>query len=433
MAITEFNAALNQVATERGIPVESVLESVRSALATAYKKDRREHGEEVDLEEIEVDLDAGTGEVRILKDKKDVTPAGFGRIAAQTAKQVILQKIRETEKEVIFDEFRSKMGDIVVGQVFRVEGSIITLDLGKTHAHGIMPQSEQVQNENYRVNQRLKVLVKDVRETTRGTEIIVSRSDPEFVSKLFEQEVPEISSGVVTINAIAREAGSRTKMAVSSSDEKIDPVGSCVGQKGVRVQSIISELFGEKIDIIPYSPVTEKFIAASLSPAKVTEVELDKENNRAIVSVPEDQQSLAIGKEGQNARLANKLTKWKIDIKSAAGLFTTGDDGEGEIEDDDKVVGVWDEAIKEVEKQDQKEADEETEMLEKPDSDEEETTEEVDGKEIEEAEEAITKEDQEEKKDEKEEEKEAEVEKDSKKKKEKEKGAKKKKKTKKDK
>jgi len=348
MAMSEFNAAINQVASERGIPVESVLDSVKSALATAYKKDRKEHDEDVDLESIAVDLDADTGEVKVLKDGKDVTPSGFGRIAAQTAKQVIMQKIRETEKEVITTEFKSKIGQIVLGQVFRIENGNVTLDLGKSRIQALMPQSEQVQSETYRSNQRIKVLVKDIRDTSRGPEIIVSRNDPEFVAKLFEQEVPEIASGVVKIEAIAREAGSRTKMAVSSRDEKVDPVGSCVGQKGVRVQSIIAELLGEKIDIVPFSGSTEKFIAASLSPAKVTEVELIMDEKRAIVSVPEDQQSLAIGKEGQNARLANKITKWKIDIKGVTGI-SGSEDSRGFITSKDeqkKIIGVWDEEIK---------------------------------------------------------------------------------------
>jgi N utilization substance protein A len=218
------------------------------------------------------------------------------------------------------------------------------------------------------MNQRLKVLVKDVREGIKGTEIIVSRSDADFVKRLFEQEVPEIASGVVTIEGIAREAGSRTKMAVSSRDEKVDPVGSCVGQKGVRVQSIISELFGEKIDIIQYSPNVEKFIAASLAPAKVTDVELDKENNRAVVSVPEDQQSLAIGKEGQNARLANKLTKWKIDIKGSAGVFNTEEEIEEKKEKEikKKVVGVWDAAIKQTAPKEVKKTEEPVEEMEAP-------------------------------------------------------------------
>jgi N utilization substance protein A len=347
MAITEFSLALNQVATERGIPVESVVDSIRTALATAYKKDRKEHDEEVDIEDIEIDLDKGTGEAKILMDGKDVTPSGFGRIAAQTAKQVILQKIRETEKDVILAEFKEKIGEIVNGQVFRISNGVLTMDLGKSHAQGVMPQSEQVENETYRVNQRLKVLIKDVRQTAKGTEIIVSRSDPMFVEQLFKHEVPEIASGTVVVEAIAREAGSRTKMAVSSNDEKVDAVGSCVGQKGVRVQSIISELFGEKIDIVPFSSITEKFIASSLSPAKVSDVELDEKENRATVTVPEDQQSLAIGKEGQNARLSNKLTKWKIDIKGVADLFVS-DSGEAKStkQAENKVIGVWDSEIK---------------------------------------------------------------------------------------
>jgi N utilization substance protein A len=351
MAISEFSAAISQVATEKGITVESVLESVKSALATAYKKDRKEAGEDVELEEIVVDLDPDTGEVRILKEGMDVTPDGFGRIAAQTARQVMVQKIRETEKDVITTEFRGKIGQIVLGTVFRVEKGIVTLDMGKNRSQGVMPKNEQVPTESYRINQRLKVLVKDIQETPRGTEIVVSRADPDFVVRLFEQEVPEIAAGTVIIEAIAREAGSRTKMAVSSKDEKVDPIGSCVGQKGVRVQSIISELFGEKIDIVPYSDSLEKFIAASLSPAKVTEVELYTKEKRALVTVPEDQQSLAIGKEGQNARLANKLTKWKIDIKGVAGVFSSEDAENAEIkeEKDEKVVGVWDAEIKKFE------------------------------------------------------------------------------------
>jgi N utilization substance protein A len=348
MSITEFNAALNQVATERGISVESVLESIRMALLTAYKKDRKEAGEDINIEEYTAALDEQSGEVKIMLEGKDVTPAGFGRIAAQTAKQVILQKIRETEKESVVSEFKSKVGEIVIGTVFRMENGVVVMDLGKNRTQGIMPQNEQVQSETYRLNQKVKVLVKDIRSNAgRGTEIIVSRSDPQFVAKLFEQEVPEIASGTVVIEAIAREAGSRTKIAVSSKDDKVDPVGSCVGQKGVRVQSIISELFGEKIDIVPFSIITEKFIAASLAPARVTEVELEKKENRAIVTVPEDQQSLAIGKDGQNARLANKLTKWKIDIKGVAGAVISDDATVTDTKSDkSKVVGIWDAEIK---------------------------------------------------------------------------------------
>lgn len=347
MAITEFNAAVNQIATERGISVESVIESIEMALVSAYRKD---YGEDLPEEtEVEAQLDPVTGEARILKEGKDVTPAGFGRIAAQTAKQVILQKIRETEKDVILGEYSEKLGEIVTGHIFRMDNDVIVIDLGK--AHGILLPSEQVPGDDYRINQRIKVLVKKVKDSGKGPEVLVSRADPEFVIKLFEQEVPEIASGVVTVEAIAREAGSRTKMAVSSSDERIDPVGSCVGQKGVRVQSVISEIHGEKIDIVPYSPDESKFIAAALSPARVTEVELDREEKKAVVSVPEDQQSLAIGKEGQNARLANKLTGWKIDIKGAAGFFE-GEGGE-RVEGEAALGGIWDEVIQRVREEEQ--------------------------------------------------------------------------------
>ena len=382
MAISEFSAAISQIATEKGITVESVIESVKSALATAYKKDRKEAGENVDLENILVDLNPETGEVRILKDGMDVTPAGFGRIAAQTARQVLVQKIRENEKDVITTEFKGKINQIVSGTIFRIDKGIVTLDMGKNRSQGVMPKSEQVPTENYRINQRLKVLVKDIQETSRGTEIIVSRADPEFVVKLFEQEVPEIAAGTVVIEAIAREAGSRTKIAVSSKDEKVDPVGSCVGQKGVRVQSIISELFGEKIDIVPYSDNLEKFIASSLSPAKVTEVELNYKEKRAIVTVPEDQQSLAIGKEGQNARLANKLTKWKIDIKGVSGVFSSEDAEGGVVKQasDEKVVGVWDAEIRKFneleEKKEKDKKSEKEEILENNENNESESTEE---------------------------------------------------------
>jgi N utilization substance protein A len=386
MAVTEFSAALRQVATERGIPEESILETIKVAIASAY---RRDYG--TDVEDLDVILDSATGETTILNDKgEDVTPPGFGRIAAQTAKQVILQKIRETEKEVVMDEYKGKIGEIVTGTIFRIENNVVVLDLGK--AQGVLPQSEQSSSDEYRTGQRLKVLVKDIRQSARGTEIIVSRSDAQFVVKLFEQEVPEIASGTVVIEAIAREAGSRTKMAVSSHDEKIDPVGSCVGQKGVRVQSIIAEIHGEKIDIITYSEMVDRFIAASLSPAKVTGVEIDAEAKEAKVSVPEDQLSLAIGKEGQNVRLAAKLTHWRIDIKGATGLF--GDDGEllDTVGGDKAVVGVWDAAIKAARKieddENEEEAPEEEVTEGKEETTEKETTEEKESAEEEKVEEA---------------------------------------------
>lgn len=359
MAITEFSAAINQVATERGIPVDNVLETIKVALATAYRKDFGG-----DITDVEVTLDPNTGEAKIMKEGEDVTPSGFGRIAAQTAKQVILQKIRETEKDMIMDEFKSKIGELIHGTIFRIDNSVIIMDLGK--AQGILPQSEQVPSEDYRINQRVKVLIKDVRQGTRGAEIIVTRADPDFVAKLFEQEVPEIASGVVTIEAIAREAGSRTKMAVSSTDDRVDPVGSCVGQKGVRVQAIITELYGEKIDIIPFSANMDKFIASSLSPAKVIDVELNQEEKRALVTVPEDQQSLAIGREGQNARLANKITHWRIDIKGTSGIFSESfDSAESTTKASNVKAGIWDAAIKAVEEQQAKTEAAEVAMAEK--------------------------------------------------------------------
>jgi N utilization substance protein A len=351
MAVTEFKSALNQVATERGISAESVMESIRQALVSAYKKDFQEQtGKELAEDAvITAQLDPDTGEAKIFDAQKDVTPAGFGRIAAQTAKQVILQKIRESEKDVILKEYREKIGTIVTGLIFRTEGSVLVFDLGK--AHGVMPPAESVNGEDYRMNQRMKVLVKDIREGPRGTEIIVSRSDPQFIVKLFESEVPEIASGVVVIEAIAREAGSRTKIAVSSKDDKIDPIGSCVGQKGVRVQAVIAELNGEKVDIVPFSVSIEKLIASALSPAKVTDVQIvDQENQAAVVSVPEDQLSLAIGKEGQNVRLAFKLTKWKIDIKGAPTVFglTQEEKADKDAKEGKKgSVGIWDVDIKE--------------------------------------------------------------------------------------
>jgi len=357
MAITEFNAAVNQIAAERGISVESVLESIETALVSAYRKDYDEDlkagsdsysdsdSETVSEVEITAELDPLTGEAKILKEGKDVTPTGFGRIAAQTAKQVIFQKIRETEKDMVLEEFSAKLGTVVSGNIFRIDNEVVVIDLGK--AHGILLPSEQVPEEEYRLGQRLKVLLQKVRDTRKGPEVLVSRASPQFVERLFEQEVPEVANEVVKIEAIAREPGSRTKIAVSSSDERVDPVGSCVGQKGVRVQSVIAELSGEKIDIVPFSEDTAKFIAAALSPARVTDVALDIAEKRATVSVPEDQQSLAIGKAGQNARLANKLTDWRIDIKGAEGFFDK-ENGDFVSESLEPATGIWDSLIQQV-------------------------------------------------------------------------------------
>lgn len=338
MSTTEFSAAINQLAAERGVSPESIIEGVKQALAAAYRKDyggeegrldERTTGEEGEepKDDLEVQLNLETGEARIFKEKKDVTPAGFGRIAAQTAKQVILQKIREEEKEAIRTEFKEKEKSIVSGSVFRVDNGVVFVDLGRTQ--GILPPSEQISGEQYRTGARVKAIVKELQEGTRGPEVLLSRTDPDFVTELFALEVPEISQGIVKVETIAREAGRRTKMAVSSTEERIDPVGSCVGQKGVRVQAVTHELGEEKVDIIPYSADDETFVASALSPAKVIKVKLKPKSRTAEVEVPEDQLSLAIGKEGQNVRLAAKLTGWRIDIKGAGAIFAEGTKGLG--------------------------------------------------------------------------------------------------------
>ena len=322
--ITEFSAALNQVANERGISPENVLIAIELALIAAYKKDFMDRDSNV--EDIRAQVDPQTGAAQIFKGDQDITPAGFGRIAAQTAKQVILQQIRKSEVDSVVDEFRSKRNTIVQGVVFRIDPNLVVLDLGRVH--GVMPVREQIPTENYRSGMNLNVLVKDIRDIGRGTEIVVSRADSQFVISLFEKEVPEIASGVVKIHAIAREAGSRTKVAVYSTERNVDPVGACVGHKGVRVQSILDEIRGEKIDIIPYDANIDRFIANSLSPARVTNVKIDIEKKLAEVKVPEDQQSLAIGKQGQNVRLAHKLTGWKIDIEGVEDILKASKDFE---------------------------------------------------------------------------------------------------------
>jgi len=307
---TEFAAALNQAATERGVDPEEVLTIIQDAIIAAYKKD---YG--IDVEDLSAEIDPENGEAKVFKQGKDVTPTGFGRIAAQTAKQVLLQRIREAEKGAILSEFERRVGTVVNGMVQRIEGANLVIDLGKTEA--IMPASEKMLGEDYRLNHRLKVYIIGIRESAKGQDVIVSRAHKGLVEGLFKLEVPEIGSGIVEIKAIAREAGQRSKVAVSSKQTGVDPVGSCVGQKGVRVQAVIAELGLEKIDVIAYSDDPAKFVAAALSPAKVDKVRADLENKIAFVEVPEDQLSLAIGKEGQNVRLAAKLTSWKVDIKGA--------------------------------------------------------------------------------------------------------------------
>jgi len=368
--LKNFTSALAQISEEKGISYEKVLESIESAIAAAYKKEYGKKGQvikcklnpqsgkvefwqiktvvnkkmiysEEELEKLKEkkvlaeEFEEGAKKVRfnpekhiMLGEAKKINPKikvlegleipleakeDYGRIAAQTAKQVVLQKIREAERESIFTEYKSKEGEVISGILQRIEGRNIFFDIGK--ALGVLIKEEQVPGEFYRPGQRLKVFVLKVEESPKGSTIFLSRAYPKLVSKLFELEVPEISAGQVEIKSIAREAGSRTKIAVVSKFEGIDPIGAAVGQRGTRVQAVINELGGEKIDIIEYSPEPEKYLANALSPAKVLEVKIQPKN-KALAIVPDDQLSLAIGKDGQNVRLAAKLTGWKIDVRS---------------------------------------------------------------------------------------------------------------------
>lgn len=308
---TEFALALNQVATERGIDPDVVIETIKAAILAAYRKD---YGTK-ELDQLSVNIDANTGEAKVLKDEKDITPPGFGRIATQTAKQVILQRIREAEKKAIITDFSAKIGTILNGMILRFDGNNVIVDIGRAEA--VMPPQEQIPTEHYRLNQRLTFYIEGIRQTMRGEEVIVSRAHKGLVIGLFKREVPEVANSAVEIKEIAREAGNRTKIAVFSLQSGVDPVGSCVGQKGVRVQAVINELGGsEKIDIIQWSEDIKSFIQSALAPAKDIEVILNKKKTTAEAFVPEDQLSLSIGKDGQNVRLAAKLTGWKIDIKA---------------------------------------------------------------------------------------------------------------------
>jgi N utilization substance protein A len=366
-----FTSALNQIAEEKEISKEKVLETIEQAIAAAYKKDYGRKGQvikakinpetgelsfwqiklvvdknkiysEKELAELKTKKIEATKEEEkkirfnpdrhiLLEEAKKINPnikvgeeleipletkKEYGRIAAQTAKQVILQKIREAEKEAIFQEYKSKEGEIISGIVQKIEGRNVYLDIGKTL--GILTKEEQVPGEFYRPGQRLKVYILKVEETSKGPIVYLSRAYPKLVSKLFELEVPEIASGQVQIKSIAREPGSRSKIAVSSKEEGLDPIGAAVGQRGTRVMAVINELGGEKIDIIEYSEDPEKYIANSLAPAKILEVKI-LPKNRALALVSEDQLSLAIGRDGQNVRLAAKLTGWKIDVRTPEG------------------------------------------------------------------------------------------------------------------
>lgn len=318
-ARTEFAAALNQIASEKGVDVSVVVDAIEQAALAAYRKDLSLRGEPIpeDFEELKAKINSSSGEISIFRGEENVTPPGFARIAAQTAKQVITQRLHEAEKGAILEEFNQKVGTIVSGSVQRQEGNTYFIDLGRTE--GILPPSEQTRGELYLPNTRMKFFIKEIREEGRGPNVILSRSDPGLIIKLFAMEVPEIQAGTVIIKAIAREAGGRTKVAAISTQDGVDPVGSLVGQKGVRVQAVINEIGEEKIDIVSYSDDDARFIAAALSPAKDVQVTLNEEEKVAKVKVADVQLSLAIGKGGQNVRLAAKLTGWKIDIEGLDG------------------------------------------------------------------------------------------------------------------
>lgn len=316
---TEFAQALKAVATERGLDHAVILDTIKQAIIAAYRRDAKERGEDTEELEFDAEIDPTTGEAKIFawplekpKERKDVTPPGFGRIAAQTAKQVIHQKIREAEKDAIMGNFSGRVGALISGMILRFEGPDVRVDLGRTE--GIMPAVERVPNERLNPNQRLTFLLKEIVETPKGKQIILSRADPSFVKKLFEREVPEMASGSVEVKVIAREAGVRTKLVVFSNQSGVDPVGSCVGQKGVRVQAVTNELGGERVDIIPWNENLAELIEAALSPAEGLSVTLNEKEKVATVKAPEDQLSLAIGKDGQNVRLVAKLSGWKIEV-----------------------------------------------------------------------------------------------------------------------
>jgi len=317
---TEFAQALKAIATERGLDASIILETIKQAIIAAYRRDAKERGDDTEEMDFDVEINSINGEAKVFswpiekpEEKKDVTPPGFGRIAAQTAKQVIHQKIREAEKGAVMDEFTEKVGNLLSGMVLRFDGPNVKIDLGRTEA--IMPVEERIPNEILSLNQRMTFLLKDIIDTPKGKEIILSRSDPKFVEKLFAREVPEISSGSVIIKGIAREAGTRTKIAVASGQSGVDPVGSCVGQKGVRVQAVTNELGGERVDIVPWSENLSELIESSLSPAENLKISLDEKTKTAKVKAPEDQLSMAIGKDGQNVRLAAKLTGLRIEVE----------------------------------------------------------------------------------------------------------------------
>jgi N utilization substance protein A len=345
---SDFLIAITQIAAEKNLPKEVVLQAVETALASAYKKDSEATGnivvridrnsgnvhvyaQKAVVEEIEDSrVDITLEEARRLKPdvqlgeimEFEVMPANAGRIAAQTAKQVVLQRLREAEREMVYEEFSNREGDIVSGLIQRVDARHVIIDLGKTE--GILPPTEQVRSEHYRPGQRMKFYLVEVHRSNRGPQLILSRTHKNLLKRLFELEVPEIYKGAVEIRSIAREPGYRSKVAVAAQQEGVDPVGSCVGLRGIRIQNIVNELNGERIDVVQWDPNPARFVANALSPAQVSSVTTSEEDNTASVLVPDRQLSLAIGKEGQNARLAAKLTGWRIDIRSESAVQEAG-------------------------------------------------------------------------------------------------------------
>lgn len=305
----ELLAVLDHIEREKGIAKEVLIQAVEAALVSASKKVLGAGA----TEDVTVRLNSETGAIGVFSGDKEITPPEFGRIAAQTAKQVIIQKIREAERDVIYNEFHDKIGSITNGIAHRFDREGVIVDLGRTEA--ILPKREQSPKEMYRQGQRVRAYILDVKKTTKGPQIILSRRHPGLLKRLFELEVPEIYEGIVEIKAIVREAGERAKVAVFSKDEKVDSVGACVGMRGSRVKNIVRELNGERIDIIRWSENIEEYVGAALSPAKINSVNVNKEEKRIVALVDDDQLSLAIGKRGQNVRLASKLTGWEIDVR----------------------------------------------------------------------------------------------------------------------
>ncbi len=338
----EFILAVEELEKEKDISKDTLIDAIESALVSAYRKNYgNSQNVRVNIDRVNGDIDVYMRKVVVSDEdvmdeygeltldeaheidpkyqigdviESKVTPKDFGRIAAQTAKQVVVQRIREAERGIIYDDFSNRQSEIVTGVVQRVSNETVFINMGKTE--GILAATEQVAGEDYGINTRLKVFIMDVKKTTKGPQVYLSRSHPGLVKRLFELEVPEIRDGIVEIKSISREAGSRTKIAVHTNDPDVDPVGSCVGPRGTRVQAVVDELFGEKIDIINWSEKPAELVKSALSPAKAEQVFINEAEQSATVIVPDFQLSLAIGKEGQNVRLAAKLCGWKIDIKS---------------------------------------------------------------------------------------------------------------------